>query len=1663
MKRKIQRFFPALVVVMLMMSLVLVAPSFAQGQTLTLNPTSGVPGTVITITGSGFAINTAGRVWFDTNRDGVMDPGEPQVAVTTTAAGAIPAGITLTVPGVIPAIYSVRADIPSGGSVEASTNFTVSTPSLTLSPNTGVAGTVISVTGSNFALNTVGVVGFDSNGNGVIDPGEPQVAVTTTAAGAIPGGIFLTVPAVAAGAYQVLADIPSGGSVEASASFTIPSPSVTLSPNSGVPGAVITITGSSFAPNTAGVVGFDSNGNGAIDPGEPQVAVTTTAAGAIPAGITLTVPAVAPGTYGVRADIPSGGPVEAVASFTVSSPSITLTPNSGVPGTVITITGSGFAINTAGVVGFDSNGNGAIDPGEPQVAVTTTAAGAIPAGINLIVPAVAAGSYGVRADIPSGGSVEASASFTVSSPSITLSPNSGVPGKVITITGSSFALNTVGVVGFDSNGNGAIDPGEPQVAVTTTAAGAIPAGIILTVPAVAAGVYQVLADIPSGGSVEASANFTVSARSITLSPASGTSGTAITISGSGFALNTVGVVGFDSNGNGAIDPGEPQVAVTTTAAGAIPAGITLTVPAVAPGTYGVRADIPSGGSIEASASFTVSSPSVTLSPSTGGPGTAITITGSGFAPNTAGVVGFDSNGNGAIDPGEPQVAVTTTAAGAIPAGIILTVPAVAPGTYGVRADIPSGGSVEASASFTVPSPSIALSPTSGVAGAAITITGSGFAPNTAGVVGFDSNGNGAIDPGEPQVAVTTAADGTIPVGIILTVPAVAPGTYGVLADMPLGVPVEAVASFTVLVRGITLSPASGTSGTAITVTGSGFAPNTAGAVGFDSNGNGALDSGEPRVLVTTTAAGAIPAGITLTVPAVAAGVYQVLADIPLGVPIEASAGFSVTAAVGAPIFVSAATDVAGTVITITFNKAMAPPAGEQGEFSFKIGGTVRAFSTAALDGQDAKTIDLTVDGAAIAHGDVVKVSYTKGTVGAADGGVLESFTDQAVTNNVDNPPKITIVSPSHGESVFGLTTILANASDDVRVAEVDFFIDGVKLGEVAGDTASQGAKPPGQSAPAPKDILPGPPVAKTMGAEKIESGQNSSAATASTAGSIAVFIDGHRLRKLDSRGLPSRVMDDDPEVAFVQSGPGDGLVVLFRTPQLCDDGSAYLLALIDPSDGSRTGLHVGPGSLEHDYKFSPAVQADGEGRLYGIVRNGAFVSLCRLGDSGPAQEIYSDAANIEEWLVRRDGTVLLAGKSSGSGEQWLRSVSSNGAVYEPASRPVKTDWFLEMADGTVLASMADKTQGVYAGVYQIPGDSGFLDENEAQHPLIGKADPRYAPLFAPGDGKRPSWVPGLEWTALGSSAGSAAAGAVRGPDGTDIILELRPVAQQIQVPNLDRVDRLTITGGILCLAGRSGIDNRIVIYDLATGVASIADLGGTRIEDFVVLDNGTIQAVGYSSARQAYVAGLVEGMGTRNGSTITATGISWRETAVLAAEPRGLSLSRTTKDPGAAPVSPAAGLGPNAVPRTDQGMGDNYTFNWDTTLWPNGTHQIKAVATDSSGQTASDETPVIVTNVLLSLQAARVEVRAWATLRYMGSLSVTVANPGPIQVSGFLVLRKTGNGNFQVVAEIPASGPALSAFAYQDKWLVNSAVYTYRIEAVNAAGNVVGRSADITI
>ena len=54
-------------------------------------------------------------------------------------------------------------------------------------------------------------------------------------------------------------------------------------------------------------------------------------------------------------------------------------------------------------------------------------------------------------------------------------------------------------------------------------------------------------------------------------------------------------------------------------------------------------------------------------------------------------------------------------------------------------------------------------------------------------------------------------------------------------------------------------------------------------------------------------------------------------------------------------------------------------------------------------------------------GYTVTVSYTAGTVTAADTGVLASFTGQAVTNNKSTPPTVTAAATNLDGSVITIT------------------------------------------------------------------------------------------------------------------------------------------------------------------------------------------------------------------------------------------------------------------------------------------------------------------------------------------------------------------------------------------------------------------------------------------------------------------------------------------------------------------------------------------------------------------------------------------------------------------------------------------------------------------
>jgi hypothetical protein len=108
-----------------------------------------------------------------------------------------------------------------------------------------------------------------------------------------------------------------------------------------------------------------------------------------------------------------------------------------------------------------------------------------------------------------------------------------------------------------------------------------------------------------------------------------------------------------------------------------------------------------------------------------------------------------------------------------------------------------------------------------------------------------------------------------------------------------------------------------------------------------------------------------------------------------------------------PTFVSATTNTAGTVVTVTFSKIMADPAGDQSQFTVLLNGTADTVSAAALNGTNNK-IDLTLTNP-VYEGDTVTVAYTAGTVVAADTGVLATFGAQSVTNASTVPLIISVV------------------------------------------------------------------------------------------------------------------------------------------------------------------------------------------------------------------------------------------------------------------------------------------------------------------------------------------------------------------------------------------------------------------------------------------------------------------------------------------------------------------------------------------------------------------------------------------------------------------------------------------------------------------------------
>jgi hypothetical protein len=520
-----------------------------------------------------------------------------------------------------------------------------------------------------------------------------------------------------------------------------PIPSIgSFAPTSGFVGDNITISGTNFS-ETSSAITVQFNGTAA------------TLSSSTKNEIVVTVPANA--TSGKISVSLNGKTATSSADFTVlQMPAITsFSPVSGPIGTTVTITGTNFSPTPSDhVVKFNGT------------AATVTAATST--SLTVIVPSGA--TTGKITISLRGKTITSANDFTITLPSQTISsfaPVSGFVGTSVTITGANFSAtasdNTVKFNGTSAN----------VTAASTTS-------LTVTVPA-GANTGKITVDLH--GITATSANdFTVIAPSITsFSPAVGTAGTTVTITGSNF--NTT--------------PGNNVVKFNGTAANVTAASatsLTVTVP-VGASTGKISVDV-NGSATSSSSDFTVYAIS-SFSPTSGPAGTSVTITGS-FDRNY--VIDIKFNGT----KGSTLAATNTTLVVSVPDGA----------TSGkITVDF-NGQSLTSSDNFTVTPAITSFSPTAGEVGSTVTITGTNFSTTLSdNIVKF--NGTTATVTAATATSLSVivpsgATDGYISIGL-----AGQTGSYSSANKFTVTLPVHTITSF---------SPGSGSIGSTVNISGNNF-------------------------------------------------------------------------------------------------------------------------------------------------------------------------------------------------------------------------------------------------------------------------------------------------------------------------------------------------------------------------------------------------------------------------------------------------------------------------------------------------------------------------------------------------------------------------------------------------------------------------------------------------------------------------------------------------------------------------------------------------------------------------------------------------------------------------------------------------------------------------
>jgi len=568
---------------------------------LTLNPTFASRGAIVSIAGSGFSFpnGTSASICIMTGYDRAGRPWLITFPICSVSGGSVSGSFVVN--GTLSPIenpYTARVVAHRGSlatNITAQATFTVT--GITINPSIGARGQTINLNGSIGGSDTACSISGSVVGT--------WSCVIYGSTGGNFSGSFVVSNVATPGPYKIrVTGNPSGVFVEAT--FTVKGPSITLNPTAGRIGSSVGVNGTGFSfSDTTCTISSPSLSSVVLNP-----ACVINAGTGEPKG-NFTVGNVSPGSYVIK--ITGSTNDFAQATFNVTSgPSVTLSPATGITGTVVKVTGTGYLpTDTACTI----SGTGIV-----TVAACSIVAGSGAPNGNFTVGDVVPGAYLITVTGNKGDSAQATFQVTPVIRGLTLYPTNATTGSVVTFKGTGFSTSDTSCVVLSS----------PTTLLIGTYVCAISSGVAtgsFTVGATAtANVNWNVTVRGSPVNDNATASFRVIPK-ISVVPTAGTNGTVVSTPGSGFSslavfcnLTVVPNITFVSARCG-IAGSSGQVSGSF---------IVFNAP---PGVYLVNVTDSAG--YFAGTTFTVGAPSANIAiiPNVVTPGDSVGVVGDGFNPS----------------------------------------------------------------------------------------------------------------------------------------------------------------------------------------------------------------------------------------------------------------------------------------------------------------------------------------------------------------------------------------------------------------------------------------------------------------------------------------------------------------------------------------------------------------------------------------------------------------------------------------------------------------------------------------------------------------------------------------------------------------------------------------------------------------------------------------------------------------------------------------------------------------------------------------------------------------------------------------------------------------------------------------------------------------------